>query len=54
MAFPIYCFNSYKTICDDGQIEIDGGIMLLADLAFLGIDKDYENAISNWAKLFIG
>jgi hypothetical protein len=39
-----------KTIWDDGQVEIDGGIALLADLGFLGIDKDYENAILPFKK----
>jgi hypothetical protein len=39
-----------KTIWDDGQIEIEGGICLLADLGFLGIDKDYENAILPFKK----
>lgn len=39
-----------KTIWDDGQVEIEGGIALLADLGFLGIDKDYENAILPFKK----
>jgi hypothetical protein len=39
-----------KTIWDDGQVEIEGGIALLADLGFLGIDKDYENSILPFKK----
>ena len=39
-----------KTIWDDGQVEIEGGIALLADLGFLGIDKEYENAILPFKK----
>ena len=39
-----------KTIWDDGQIEIENGITLLADLGFLGIDKDYENAVLPFKK----
>ncbi len=39
-----------KMIWDDGKIEIKGGICLLADLGFLGIDKDYQNAILPFKK----
>lgn len=39
-----------KTIWDDGQVEIEGGICLIADLGFLGIDKDYPNAILPFKK----
>ena len=39
-----------KAIWDEEEIDIQGGITLLADLGFLGIEKDYPSALLPFKK----